>query len=69
MAKVSNPVEVKIRMKKVKNQYHIGNCDMDISLLDTVIRFIPPKDDERDGVLIINNVKYVEPFEDEPTES
>lgn len=62
-----NPVEVKIRLKKVEfkkpdpdgnKYYYIGNCDMDISLLDTVLKFFPPQDDDqRSGMLVINNTK------------
>ena len=57
---VYNPVEVKIRMKKIDargNTYFIGNSDMDISLLDTVIKFYPPQEGEKSGALVINNTK------------
>ncbi|KKN03894.1 hypothetical protein LCGC14_1103250 [marine sediment metagenome] len=59
---VYNPVEVKLWMKKIDNKgdgnpYYIGNSDMEISLLDTVLKFFPPKEGEKSGVLIINNTK------------
>lgn len=57
---VYNPVEVKIRMKKIvtgDNVYYIGNSDMDISLLDTVLKFFPAGDGEKSGMLVINNTK------------
>ena len=57
---VYNPVEVKINMKKIKtgdNEYYIGNCDMEINLLDTVLKFYPPKDGDRFGVVVINTCK------------
>lgn len=60
MAKMYNPVSVSIKMKKVENNdnvYFVGNCDMDISLLDTVIRFIPPREGDRYCNLVINNTK------------
>jgi len=58
---VYNPVEVKIRMKRVENTdgsaYYIGNSDMDISLLDTVIKMYPAPEGEKSGTLVINNTK------------
>ena len=62
---VYNPVEVKIRMKRIQNEnnkngdvYYIGNSDMDISLLDTVIKFYPPSDpDSKYGSIVVNNTK------------
>lgn len=48
--------ELKISLKKVSNKhYFIGNCDLDINLLDTVIMFVPPKEGEKYGSLLINS--------------
>jgi len=60
MAQVYNPVEVKVRMKRIETddgEYYIGNSDMDISLLDTVIKFYPAPNGEKSGTLVINNTK------------
>ena len=60
MAQVYNPVEVKVRMKRVETEngeYYIGNSDMDISLLDTVIKFYPAPDGQLSGTMVINNTK------------
>ena len=71
-----NPVEVKIRLKKIESgdrSYYIGNCDMDISLLDTVLKFFPPQEGTRSGMLVINNTKEREnesnEIDDEDTQS
>ena len=56
-----NPVEVKVWMKRINKGrdhfYYIGNSDMDISLLDCVLKFVPPRDETKPAMLIINNVK------------
>ena len=65
-----NPVEVKINMKKIQNGdnvYYIGNSDMEINILDTVIKFYPAKEGERHGALILNNVKVKEKMDREDT--
>ena len=63
---VYNPVEVKIRLKKIDSnpngEYYIGNSDMDISLLDTVIKVYPPREGEKHGTMVINNTKDREDF-------
>ena len=60
---VYNPVQVQVRMKRVETkdgEYYIGNSDMDISLLDTVIKFYPAEEGEKSGTLVINNTKEKE---------
>lgn len=63
-----NPAEVRIGVKKVKTEskeYFIGNCDMDVNIQDTVIKFLPPTEDERyGGVIIIHKQKERAPRED-----
>ena len=58
---VYNPVEVKIRMRRIDNNdgshYFIGNSDMDISLLDTVLMLFPPQEGEKSGMLVVKNTK------------
>lgn len=64
---VYNPTEVKINMKKVQSEgkfYFIGNCDMELGLKDTVIKFYPPRDpDSRYGSLSINAKKQTMDYE------
>jgi len=58
---IYNPAEMSIRMHKKTgpggNVYYIGNCDMDLHILDTVIRFEPDEKNTDRGTLKINNVK------------
>jgi hypothetical protein len=67
---VYNPIKVEVWMKKVEGKggtYYIGNSDMDISLLDTVIKFFPPEKGDKSGVLVINNTKerHSQPYPDD----
>ena len=66
-----NPVSANIWMKRVQKdnneEYYIGNCDMDISLLDTVIKVYPPEEGKTYGKIVINNNKSREHMDDEDT--
>ncbi len=61
-----NPVEVKIKMKRVKTpdaMYFIGNSDMQFDTKDTVLIFYPPPDGERMGGALV--IKRYVPAEDD----
>lgn len=55
--------ETRIFMKKIEfdnadGSYYIGNCNLNLNLRNTVLRFMPPGEDDGDAEIVIVNSTY-----------
>lgn len=68
MSEVFNPMEVRIKMKKITKEwghYYIGNTNMKIDTSSCVVTFHSNDDDKETGTLIIKKYEPPEGNDDE----